>query len=340
MPETKDHYVPESYLQNFCAANSKINIYDKDKKKAIPYPTHCKKVAKQGSFYALPKGIKYTGKSLEDKLSEFEKLQIKLINHVLKKVDKIWDFEKKPLIQYTKAITSDQKKELAYIIAIQYLRTPAHRKFLSELYQLSNSHLEEEANIMFEQIVNQITSELPNQHQNKFSQMALDIKNQVIQLNINMHKWLSREGISIIQAQDMFKFCPGISEILLNHYWLIGLSTFESEKTFYTSDHPVSQHGYDQAAGLSSKGVEIVFPLSSKVILILREKEYFNKYKNFDNKILPLTTDQIDYYNSFQVTSSDRFIYCREQDFKLVEQIIQTNPYDLSSKRQRFKVTY
>lgn len=81
-----------------------------------------------------------------------------------------------------------------------------------------------------------------------------------------------------------------------------------------------------------------MFPLSSKAILILREKEYFEKYKNFNNKIVPLTSKQIDYYNSRQVTCSDRFIYCRDQNFKLVEQIIQNNPYDLSSKRQRFEV--
>jgi|GEM_PF-4170776 len=303
MPVTRDHFVPESYLKQFCNGNNQFYCYDKSNDKS--FLVNPKKVAKQRGFYTLPKEIHYQGKAIENILSDIEKEQAivfkNLINYIKEIV--IDDTSRRGIL--SNILKPNQKIELAYAISIQYLRTTKHRDFIVELYQKTEFNLENEAN----EVLNNIITKLPK----KFKDIDLVNRNKIIQSMISNLSWSYSKGLAGIQAKDMFKRCSDFVDIILNHIWVIGWNNFSKEKPLWTSDNPVAK--YPEYAGIASEGVKIAFPLNSEIVLILLEKEHYNKLKCWENSVLQLTLNQIDYLNFLQLGSSKKFIFSSNDKF-------------------------
>ena len=195
-----------------------------------------------------------------------------------------------------------------------------------------------DAKEIYDRETNKLIKQLDETSREILENLLITIEDDVINGCIKDLEYLySEEGVSFIQARNLSFRAPFCAEIFLKHIWTVGLNTFGQEKAFYTSDNPVGKRPHYKWSGIESKGIEICFPLSSEVILILWEREYFKKGEVYEDRVIQLTKEQINHYNSIQVTSSDRFVYCRDNDFGFAEEIIKTSPYDLSSSRKRFK---
>ena len=88
--------------------------------------------------------------------------------------------------------------------------------------------------------------------------------------------------------------------------------------------------------GWDSYGVEITFPLTPRLILILCERTAFPCLAQLDEHIVPLTLDQVAYYNSLQVILSYRSVYCPVGEFLLAAEICNEHPEVCSQKTLPF----
>lgn len=129
---------------------------------------------------------------------------------------------------------------------------------------------------------------------------------------------------------------------------------------FYISDHPITMHNHYPRPGrgnhgLRLKGIEIYYPLSSKLCLTficadtIREirskvhdhnmrislgtafpidmskaEEFINEIDNKVTKVLE--PENVEFQNSIQVSQSSRFIYSKDKEFELAKDMIRTNP--------------
>jgi hypothetical protein len=99
------------------------------------------------------------------------------------------------------------------------------------------------------------------------------------------------------------------AQVFNNHIWVIGVN--DTNNPLFTSDNPVATHAHKtddwrSNTGYASPGIEIVLPLTPNYILIMRERSYFHKMEFRDGNISHLDRENIKYYNSLQVYSSNR----------------------------------
>lgn len=78
-----------------------------------------------------------------------------------------------------------------------------------------------------------------------------------------------------------------------NFIWVVGVN--QTNQPFFTSENPVVRYGHAEEnggrsfQGVFSPGMEIVFPLTSKLILTLVERHSFAGISSWDNCFIPLT---------------------------------------------------
>jgi len=115
-----------------------------------------------------------------------------------------------------------------------------------------------------------------------------------------------------------------IAEMLRSKIWVIGYNT--SEIDLITSDNPVVRYGKLGQHGLDSKGIEIMFPITPKLLICIRDPKYFWFDADMHKHFQKLTKDEIEYYNSFQVLQSYRYVFGKKKEFQSVSDIVKRRP--------------
>jgi hypothetical protein len=237
---------------------------------------------------------------------------------------KVYDF---------KVLTSNQKQELAAVAAIQFLRTKETREFLVEMHQRTQDLRD---HVLEKGVLDHI-SQFEALHSVRLSEELADVfKTLVLDKCAENLSYLHDEALAVLHAKTIFDHAKPLLEILRNHIFIIGVN--DTVQPLFTSDHPVVRRSHLTSSGLASEGVEISFPLSSKSLLIMREKQYFHKFKDRESKISPLTLEDVEHYNMLQVYDSNRFVFCAEDRFDLVRSICQEHPEVCSEDRCRVQV--
>lgn len=91
--------------------------------------------------------------------------------------------------------------------------------------------------------------------------------------------------------------------------------------------------------GIASKGIEIAFPITPHLILILKDLEIFsNEIHNHNHFHFILNEENIIYYNSLQVLQSYRNVFNKDDNFELAKEIVNNKPYLKDSKRFRWEI--
>lgn len=105
---------------------------------------------------------------------------------------------------------------------------------------------------------------------------------------------------------------------------------------FYTSDNPVLRYTHhDRAFG----AYEIFYPLTPKFSIMILNRRDFQDFISFDNKIMPFNDKEfVKWYNSLQVVSAGRQIFSIENDFRLAQKMLKTNPSLMDPNRPRIKI--
>lgn len=117
---------------------------------------------------------------------------------------------------------------------------------------------------------------------------------------------------------------------------------FFNEDVLMISDNPVVLHNglpYGEM-GLSSRGIEIYFPISPRCVIAficvssfeeIRSKYregHFDKYINaFSLFPMRLESEHISFFNWLQIINSNRFLYKPDTEFSLAFQILEANPH-------------
>lgn len=289
------HFVQRKYLELF-AGSEKFYAFDKSSCKS--FSTNVKNVANERFFYDIPELDAITGESqyLEKYFHPFEGSAAEIISRLLLSLDD----------RSFKILNDEDRKQLSTYFALQYLRTKESRVTSTEVV---------------EKILKEMAFALGGDELS-----ALGIKKEHIIAKVNEDKIPSIHAMNILN-EDLRDEIAGI---LHNHIWLVIRNM--TDNPLYTSDHPLVKNGHLKDPflsmnGLSSPGIEIDFPLSSKYLISMVDREYFKKYEPWDGKIHDVATnDAIIWYNHLQVNQSYRQIFCSVPDFGLVEEMILKNP--------------
>ena len=120
-----------------------------------------------------------------------------------------------------------------------------------------------------------------------------------------------------------------ISKCFLTLSWILLVN--RTGYPFFTSDSPIGtiahiQHPICSMTGLASRGVEVYFPISPDLMLIMADGEY-HKLDHCDRRILAADNiDEIRYYNSKCIINSERCVFSSCEDFSIVDEMIKENP--------------
>lgn len=325
----KEHYVPRCYLKNFILENDKIKVFDKFKMQVREQ--RIMDVAMENYFY----DIKFDEIMQKAEPEEKEKIKKDLIEllgvngweDVVEQLDEKHlekEFFSKMEIIYSEllhifinksyegnswvienclACSEIEKSFMALFIAIQIIRTKSFRDNLRDTISKTYQTL------AYKSQMNDIDA-LPKEA------FEVEIDPDFVKL----------EHSSLILDEKM---AVEFAETLCNHIWVMYVN--KTEYPFYTSDNPVATipHKHDEYmsyGGLKSEGVEIVLPISSKLLLAMYEKTSYDKLFS-DRQFYVLTSkEQIDYFNCVQVYHSYRCIFSGKGNFELAETMCKEKP--------------
>ncbi len=323
----KEHYVPRCYLKNFSnQGEERINLFDKQKMQAR-LNQNIMDVAMENYFYDLSLEELYKKAKPEEQEKVKEEL-CKILNTQnlecsLREADNQQHIEKgffskiegiyssillniinkayngnQWVIDNCDAFSKEGKEIFSFFIAIQIIRTKSFREILGATIEKTvqtmayKSQMDDEDALPKESFEVEADKEfIKLQH----SSMILDPK---------------------VAAE--------IAEVLSNHIWVMYVN--KTSLPFYTSDDPVVNipHKFDKFisyGGLKSEGIEIVFPISSNLLLGMYDsKTYNNIHTDREYKVL-YYDEEVGYFNKVQVIHSQRYIFSSNENFELAEKI-------------------
>ncbi|MFX1478636.1 MAG: DUF4238 domain-containing protein [Promethearchaeota archaeon] len=301
----QQHYVPRFYLNKFGIKKKRgytVKCFDKITGKE--YVENVSQVCMENYFYdkkAPPK----IEKLFSQKEEQHSKVYHKIVEN--ESIRNLSDFEKNSVCEY---------------IFMQNERTKSTRKKYSQIAKKVYKKLEKKKNLpKFE--------DLPSDIQEAF----LESRGEMAQLNMIFGVFKDDNG-DIQSPNEIIEY---ISELEWN------LTKSDSSKEFYTSDHPVfvinpiyDEKGTIVGYGSSSyraEGVEIYFPLSPKLCLILydRERSDYRRVKpeRFVKK------DELIWINTQLIAMAHRTIFSRTNDFQFVKSVLDKFPELKDPERDR-----
>jgi hypothetical protein len=310
------HYVPRSYLRKFANADEQVYVFDKVTAKS--FQTHIRGVASQAGFYDFGSDIL---EQFEEYLRQHPDLEIdpqvtrtaldpQLIEHDLSQQEGIFARVLDDLVAKVEAtgrIDEGDRLLMAYFLTIQLLRTPDTRNLIIEAQ---------------EKLANEIGTRFFD-----FAEKHLGMR-------------FDREYAALEHAKFMYnpEIIGEFTRVLQGHIWRIGVN--HTGEPLYTSDHPIimRSHADLPSRGIASPGIEISFPLTPNYVLVLCDRAMFAPEAANDLTSIPLTLENVTYYNSGQVLQSNRQVYCPIPQFALAEQVCREHPEACRPNRSQAQV--
>ena len=291
----KQHFVPQFLLRNFADKNEKLWIYEKSTGRS--FPSGVANIGCDGYFYDDPEIAAVTGEAqfVEKALSRAEGRWSSTLTAVLERVRSQADV----------GLSPKERSCISQMIALQMVRTPLAREVNDQM----RGAMERALRRSFSQDQDDEKAEISIPK----GLSDIDPKNFHIKSMLN--------HVSIARYQGIF----------FGHMW--NFLRAGQHGRFYTSDHPLSRRphitgGWMSHSGITSKGIEMSFPLADDVTLLMYDREYFYKMGFMDGKANDaLAPEMLLYYNSMQVQESHRFLYSRTSDFEHAETVLKEEPH-------------
>lgn len=326
----KEHYVPRCYLENFEGTEKRIYVFDKAKmqvrdqlKEQLAAENYfydivfdkimdsisaenqdeviddIKRIADNDDWDDIKTSIldsKYIEKTF---LSKYEGEFSSLLKTIISKSYNGNEW----VIRNCAPFSQNEKIKLSLFLAIQIIRTRAFRNSI-------------------EQIIEKTCQTIAYKQQAKNGNV-LAKDEFAVKANKDYVK-LQHAGMMLDQELG-----EHIAKILLDHIWVMYVN--KTNHLFYTSDNPVltiphKENKYHSYSGLASKGVEIVFPISPRLLIAMYDKDSYSKHFK-DRTFLTLNDNsKIDHYNQVQVTKSFRCIFSQDNSFEIAENLCKAYP--------------
>jgi hypothetical protein len=298
----KQHFVSQFYLRGFTNAEGNLFCYDKLADKS--HPTTTLAAAQEAYFYdlppdAFPPGVPPDPQMVEKALSAAEGYYAPVLDGLIQGAD-------------AGEFSRQQAFDFAPWVVMQWHRTKSYRETAFDLMQ-------------------------------KSGQTIVDGFLDANGIGVKLRFVLDPKQMPLIHAQKIFdrEAVLPMAESLLQHLWVIGRN--DTGHPFYTSDHPVVRRGNRKEGGIpqvgaNDPGVEFVFPLSSRHILLIMERGHFASWQPQDLRAVPLTGEQVNDYNRLQVLKSSQKLYCETDDFDLARAVCREQPEVRDPNRPRARV--
>ncbi|MGM7683194.1 DUF4238 domain-containing protein [Cytobacillus sp. Hm23] len=326
------HYVPQRYLRKFAVAQKKkkkniyrFNIFDKEKQESRENQ-NVENYASERYFYdvdfnELLVQAESEGINIDDEIKVLTNKVDKqhLENVFATKVETtMFDPFEKIISKYTltpanmykkvQVVPDEDKVTIAYYLALQFVRTKEYREKIIQMYEKGTKLL------LRKGLKDEIDSEF-------LDSLEIKLKENRINLFHNEH---------LIDTELLESF----AKIFLKHIWIFGVN--ETDNLFYTSDNPLVFYGHEEHQGLGSKGVELIFPITPKLVLVMREVERFQRELPLYNRFIQIPEEYINFYNELQVFQSYRYIFSKDKNFSLVLELMEKYPELNNVNRNRF----
>lgn len=310
-----EHYVPQSYLRNFSNKKDQVFVYDKGLKKH--FISNTRNVAAESKYFHLDKNGEddaIINLMNEDQVIEkFFSTEIEgkfksLLNNIVTRAKMTYE----PSLKL--AITKEEKVDLSYYLAIQMLRTKDFRQTISDTS-------EKLLRAMYDH---------KNNLSSKMNSFLNDIKN---------------TDLKSIQAGMLFdsQVTNNISDAILKHIWVIYIN--KTDDKFITSDNPIVRNGNVpnpilSNTGLSSLGVEIAFPISADLLLVMYERKFHTEFEICDERFIVLNEkDVVMHYNTLQIYHCHNQVYSLS-DLKFFIKTIAFKDFFIIKQRSKVDLHY
>lgn len=314
-----EHYVPRRYLSHF-ANKKKFFVFDKEQEQIRP--GSIEDYASERYFYDIDFEALKAEKLQQDPDFVFDPE----IEKIMKEVDEqhiekwfgenveTWLFDPIDTIISTFTMTNPVKLKTVEAISEKNLN------YLSLYISLQMIRSKEFRNRIIE-----INERVPLLLMRKMALQKKDYKQLDFLKNVKM-KVKNKNHEKLLHAQFLMneEVAYKIAEMLRSKIWVIGYNT--SEIDLITSDNPVVRYGKLGQHGLDSKGIEIMFPITPKLLICIRDPKYFWFDADMHKHFQKLTKDEIEYYNSFQVLQSYRYVFGKKKEFQSVSDIVKRRP--------------
>ena len=288
------HYVPKFYLREWCIPGTEL-VFVYDKEKGDIRKSNIENVAAVNYFYDF-KLIEFLSEDTIQKLNargilcngRLQTIEKRLSNNLEGPFSGIFaDIISKAReatpwhIKECFFISPEMKETLSVYLAFQLIRTRKIRKGIMD-------------------------------SANKLAEFCkkLDIPDSQVE-----KVKLSEEGASRIHNR-MLLDKDGITKFAYLFYrltWVLGIN--KTKQLFYTSDNPIGMQGHNKnrspfiGTGLASCGVEVFYPISPDLILIMVDGDYHKHLIKDDRRYIEFVSLQtIEYYNSLIMKNAERCI--------------------------------
>ncbi|MCD5390201.1 MAG: DUF4238 domain-containing protein [Candidatus Pacebacteria bacterium] len=313
MPSKKHHYLPQFYVKGF--TNNQAHVFVLNKSTG--------KINKQGKNGTFHKYKFYTVDFNKHKQRSPESAERMRKQFGLEKVDTSGYIEYPDMIEdllgdsetasapiirkliERKNITERERFELSTFIALMYTRNPLFHKFVSEIEE---QRVNQGIKKMFENEEN--IKDMYNKILEEDYENEIDVQKILDCVNEDRYKVKVPKELTV---QMMLLGVTTIDKILYNKTWLILEAPLLT--SFITSDqpvfmnHPIALEQGPFSVGVETQGVEVIFPISKELILIMRKTPI--KDDILYKKINRLEVRNL---NKLIFSHSQRYIIARDSD--------------------------
>lgn len=158
------------------------------------------------------------------------------------------------------------------------------------------------------------------------SQLATNFKTEV-------EESLKKENLREGHKKIIFKHLETFKQIIEGKKWI--LISNKSKFPYWISDNPIEECNRYGDVGLNALGVEIYFPISMKLCLIICDPVAF---KLEGNKKVTKDYRNIIRERDLQVRYSTRFVFSNEKNFDFAKTMLKENPLLKDPNRKRLSV--
>ena len=322
----KEHYVPRCYLKNFILGNGRIQVFDKYKVQVRSQ--NIMDVAMENYFYDIKfddllKHVDENKKIKSDLMDivgteEWEDVLVALDEKHIEKhfacaetiystllqkiIEKSYDGNQW-VIDNCRACSAMEKEFMSLFIAIQIIRTKTFRDTLSDTMQ---------------KMYQTLAYKMQMHEENALPKDAFKVEVNKDFVKLQHSNMILDEEVAVQMA-----------ETLNNHIWVMYVN--KTDCSFYTSDNPVANipHKFDKYrsyGGLKSEGIEIVFPITPKLMLAMYDRKRYDKVFSDRQFAILSTIEEVEYYNRVQVINSNRCVFSGQSNFGLAEKLCKEHP--------------
>lgn len=308
----KQHYVPQCYLERWAMPGThQINVYDKDRQK--PRVNNIEDVAQERFFYDInfQKALSDDEKTLsgftEEELVDLSGNQY-YENFFSDRVEGRLAIQLRKIISNAEKITVRNQKNthfisvwskaaFSYQLALQHIRTKATRNAITETSDLLQQMLKD---------MNASERTIESIHVSKDSLKLI-------------------HGQMLGDRKEIWKSAERFNDFV----WVLGIN--KTNVKLFTSDRPICtiphiQKPFISMAGIMSEGVEVFYPISPGIILIMFDRKHHTDARKYDRHCVDIqNVDTIDHYNSICVSQSERCVFSQTDDFSLIDKMLIIN---------------